>query len=135
VGVVTAAALWLVGMPNAVLWGVVAAVLNFVPYIGAVVNMAILALAALLAFESTTQALLVPAVFLAINIIEGNLVTPMILGSRMRLNTVALFIGLIFWFYLWGIPGAIIAVPIMAALKIMCDHIESLAPIGEFLGT
>jgi predicted PurR-regulated permease PerM len=135
VGVVTAGALWLVGMPNAVLWGVVAAVLNFVPYIGAVVNMAILALAALLAFESTTQALLVPAVFLAINILEGNLVTPMILGSRMRLNTVALFIGLIFWFFLWGIPGAIIAVPIMAALKIMCDHIESLAPIGEFLGT
>ena len=135
VGVVTALALWLVGMPNAALWGVVAAVLNFVPYIGAVVNMVILALAALLAFENTTQALLVPLVFLAINIIEGNLVTPMILGSRMRLNTVALFIGLIFWFYVWGIPGAIIAVPIMAALKIMCDHIESLAPVGEFLGT
>ena len=135
VGVVTALALWLVGMPNAALWGVVAAVLNFVPYIGAVVNMVILALAALLAFESTTHALLVPAVFLAINIIEGNLITPMILGSRMRLNTVALFIGLVFWFYVWGIPGAIIAVPIMAALKIMCDHIESLAPIGEFLGT
>jgi predicted PurR-regulated permease PerM len=135
VGVVTAVALWLVGMPNAVLWGVVAAVLNFVPYIGAVVNMAILGLAALLAFESTSHALLVPAVFLAINILEGNLVTPMILGSRMRLNTVALFIGLIFWWYVWGIPGAIIAVPIMAALKIMCDHIESLAPVGEFLGT
>ncbi len=135
VGVVTALALWLVGMPNAALWGVVAAVLNFVPYIGAVVNMAILALAALLAFDNVTRALLVPAVFLGINIIEGNLVTPMILGSRMRLNTVALFIGLIFWFYVWGIPGAIIAVPIMAALKIMCDHIESLAPVGEFLGT
>ncbi len=135
VGVVTALALWLLDMPNAVLWGVVAAVLNFVPYIGAVVNMVILGLAALLAFESTTDALMVPAAFLAINIIEGNLVTPMILGSKMRLNTVALFIGLVFWWFLWGIPGAILAVPIMAALKIMCDHIESLAPIGEFLGT
>jgi len=135
VGVVTAVALWLVGMPNAILWGVVAAVLNFVPYIGAVVNMVILALAALLAFESTTHALLVPGVFLVINLFEGNLITPMILGSRMRLNTVALFIGLIFWLYVWGIAGAIIAVPIMAALKIMCDHIDSLAPIGEFLGT
>jgi predicted PurR-regulated permease PerM len=110
-------------------------VLNFVPYIGAVVNMVILGLAALLAFESTTDALMVPAAFLAINIIEGNLVTPIILGSKMRLNTVALFIGLVFWWFLWGIPGAILAVPIMAALKIMCDHIESLAPIGEFLGT
>ncbi|MEZ0336130.1 MAG: AI-2E family transporter [Gemmatimonadales bacterium] len=135
VGVVTALVLWLLDMPNAVLWGVVAALLNFVPYIGAVVNMVILGLAALLAFESTTDALMVPAAFFAINIIEGNLVTPMILGSKMRLNTVALFIGLVFWWFLWGIPGALLAVPIMAALKIMCDHIESLAPIGEFLGT
>jgi predicted PurR-regulated permease PerM len=134
VGVVTTIALSLVGMPNPVLWGVIAAVLNFVPYVGAAANMAILGLAALLAFERTADALLVPAVFFGINIIEGNLVTPMILGSRMRLNTVALFIGLIFWWYLWGIPGAILAVPIMAAFKIMCDHIEPLAPIGEFLG-
>jgi predicted PurR-regulated permease PerM len=134
VGVVTGIALALVGMPNAALWGVVAAVLNFVPYVGAVVNVAILALAALLAYETTSQALVVPAVFFGINLIEGNLVTPMILGNRMRLNTVALFIGLLFWWFLWGIPGAILAVPIMAALKIFCDHIESLAPVGEFLG-
>ena len=135
VGVVTALALWLVGMPNPVLWGVVAAVLNFVPYVGAVVNMVILGLAALLTFESTAHALLVPGVFFVINMVEGNLLTPMIYGNRMRLNTVALFIGLVFWWYLWGIPGAILAVPIMAAIKIVCDHIESLAPVGEFLGT
>jgi predicted PurR-regulated permease PerM len=134
VGVVTGIALWLVGMPNPALWGVVAAVLNFVPYVGAVVNMVILALAALLSFDRTADALVVPAVFFGINMIEGNLVTPMIYGNRMRLNTVALFIGLVFWWYLWGIPGAILAVPIMAAIKIVCDHIESLAPIGEFLG-
>ena len=134
VGVVTGVAMWLVGMPNAVLWGVVAAVLNFVPYVGAVVNMVVLLLAAVVTFESTSRALLVPAVFLGINLIEGNLVTPMILGHRMRLNTVALFIGFVFFWYIWGIPGAILAVPIMAALKIVCDHIESLAPIGEFLG-
>ena len=134
VGVVTGIAMWLVGMPNAVLWGVVAAVLNFVPYVGAVVNMAVLLLAAVVTFESTSRALLVPAVFLGINLIEGNLVTPMILGHRMRLNTVALFIGFVFFWYIWGIAGAILGVPIMAALKIVCDHIESLAPIGEFLG-
>ena len=135
VGVVTAIAMGLVGMPNAALWGVVAAVLNFVPYVGALVNMVILALAALVAFDSVSRALLVPAVFFGINLIEGNLVTPMILGRRMRLNTVALFIGFVFWWYIWGVAGAILAVPIMAALKIMCDHIESLTPIGEFLGT
>ena len=135
VGVVTAIAMWAVGMPNAALWGVVAAVLNFVPYVGALVNMVVLALAALVTFDSVSRALLVPAVFFGINLIEGNLVTPMILGRRMRLNTVALFIGFIFWWYIWGVPGAILAVPIMAALKIVCDHIDSLTPIGEFLGT
>lgn len=135
VGVVTAIAMWLVGMPNAALWGVVAAVLNFVPYVGALVNMVVLALAAFVTFDSVSRALLVPAVFLGINLIEGNLVTPMILGRRMRLNTVALFIGFVFWWYIWGVAGAILAVPMLAALKIICDHIESLTPIGEFLGT
>ena len=135
VGVVTAIAMWLVGMPNAALWGVVAAVLNFVPYVGALVNMVLLALAAFVTFDSVSRALLGPAVFFGINLIEGNLVTPMILGRRMRLNTVALFIGFVFWWYIWGVAGAILAVPMLAALKIICDHIESLTPIGEFLGT
>ena len=133
VGVATGLALALVGMPNPVLWGVVAAVLNFVPYIGGLVNTVILTLAALLTFDDVGHALLVPAIFTVINILEGNLITPMIVGRRMRLNTVAVFIGLIFWWYLWGIPGALLAVPIMATIKIACDHIESLAPIGEFL--
>ena len=134
VGVVTGIAMYLLGMPNPVLWGVVAAVLNFVPYVGAVANIVLLALAAFVTFEDTGHALLVPGTFLALNLIESNLVTPMIYGNRMRLNTVALFIGLVFWWYIWGIPGAILAVPIMATIKIACDHIESLAPSGEFLG-
>jgi predicted PurR-regulated permease PerM len=134
VGVVTGLVMYLLGMPNAVLWGVVAMVLNFVPYVGAVANMVLLALAALVTFEDTGRALLVPGAFLVLNLIESNLVTPAIYGNRMRLNTVALFIGLVFWWYIWGVPGAILAVPMMAAFKIACDHIESLSPIGEFLG-
>ncbi len=134
VGVVTGAALALLGMPNPVLWGVISGVLNFVPYVGALINLIVLALAGLLAFETTGHALAVPAVFLAINLVEGNLITPMVLGRRLRLNPVALFIGLIFWLYLWGIIGAILAVPIIAAMKIVCDHVESLAPVGAFLG-
>jgi predicted PurR-regulated permease PerM len=134
VGVATGLAMYLLGLPNAVLWGVVAAVLNFVPYVGAVANIILLALAAFVAFDDTGHALLVPGTFLALNLIESNLVTPMIYGNRMKLNTVALFIGLVFWWYIWGIAGAILAVPIMATVKIACDHIESLAPIGEFLG-
>ncbi|MGZ8398479.1 MAG: AI-2E family transporter [Gemmatimonadales bacterium] len=133
VGVATGAALALLGMPNAVLWGVVAGVLNFVPYIGGLVNTVILALAAFLTFEDAGRALMVPLVFTAINILEGNLITPWIVGRRMRLNTVAVFVGLVFWWYLWGITGALLAVPMLAALKIACDHIAPLAPIGEFL--
>jgi predicted PurR-regulated permease PerM len=134
VGVVTGIVLYLLGMPNAVLWGVVATVLNFVPYVGAVANTVLLGLAAFVTFEDTGRALMVPGAFLLLNLIESNLVTPMIYGNRMRLNTVALFIGLVFWWYIWGVPGAILAVPMMAAFKITCDHIESLSPVGEFLG-
>jgi predicted PurR-regulated permease PerM len=134
VGIVTGVAVYLLGMPNAVLWGVVAAVLNFVPYVGAVANTVLLALAAFVTFDDPGRALLVPGVFLLLNLVESNLVTPMIYGNRMRLNTVALFIGLVFWWFIWGIPGAILAVPMMAAFKIACDHIESLSPVGEFLG-
>lgn len=134
VGVVTGIVMYLLGMPNPLLWGVVAAVLNFVPYVGAVANTVLLALAALVTFEDSGRAMMVPGAFLALNLIESNLVTPVIYGNRMRLNTVALFIGLVFWWYIWGVSGAILAVPMMAAIKIACDHIESLAPIGEFLG-
>jgi predicted PurR-regulated permease PerM len=132
-GAITAAVLYLLKMPNPVLWGTVAAVSNFVPYLGALATVVILGVAALLTFESTGHALAVPGAFFVINLIESNVVTPILLGRRMRLNTVALFIGLVFWWFLWGIPGAILAVPIMAAFKIVCDHVESLAPVGEFL--
>ena len=134
VGVVTGIAMYLLDMPNPVLWGVVAAVLNFIPYVGAVANTVLLALVAFVTFEDTGHALLVPGTFLVLNLIESNLVTPWIYGNRMKLNTVALFIGLVFWWYIWGVPGAILAVPIMATIKIACDHIESLASVGEFLG-
>lgn len=117
------------------LWGVVAAVLNYVPYVGALVNIVILAVAAVLTFDSVGRALVVPAVFLGINLVEGNLITPAIQGRRMSLNPVALFVGFTFWWYIWGIPGAIMAVPMMATFKIVCDHIEGLRPVGEFLGS
>ncbi len=134
VGIVTGFAMFVVGMPNPILWGVIAGLLNFIPYVGALVNVVILGLAAMVQFEDTSRILLVPGVFLAINLLEGNIITPMILGKRLTLNPVAVFVGLIFWWYLWGIPGALLAVPMVATLKIFCDHIESLAPVGEFLG-
>ncbi len=133
-GAATALVTWLYGLPNPVLWGLVAGLFNFVPYLGAVATTIVIGLAAIATFDSVGQALLVPATFFAVNALEGNLVTPMILGRTLMLNTVAVFIGLLFWWYIWGLPGAIIAVPMLVTLKIFCDHFESLKPLGEFLG-
>ena len=134
VGIVTGIAMWLLGMPNPALWGLVAGLLNYMPYIGAFATIAVLGTAALVSFDTLGRALLVPGAFFVINLIEANIVTPLVLGNRLRLNTVALFIGMMFWWYVWGIPGALMAVPMMATIKIFCDHFEDLAPVGEFLG-
>lgn len=133
-GIVVAAALWLMGMPNPVLWGVVAAVSNFIPYLGGLISTAVIGLAALLAFENVWWALLVPTVYFAINTLEGYVITPLIMGRRFTLDPALLFVGLLFWWFVWGAPGALLAVPMMAAFKIFCEHVESLQPIAAFLG-
>ena len=127
-------AMYLLGMPNAILWGVLVFFLEFIPYLGAAAMTAILTVAALTTFDGVGRALLVPAAFLAINLVQANFVTPLLLGKRLTLNPVAIFVGLAFWWWIWGVPGAFIAVPVLATFKIFCDHIETLAPIGEFLG-
>ena len=134
VGVLTGIALWACGMPNPVLWGLVAGLLNYMPYVGAFITLGVLGLAALVSFDTLGRALVVPGAFFIVNLIEANIVTPLVLGNRLRLNTVAIFIGMMFWWYVWGIPGALMAVPMMATIKIFCDHFEDLAPVGEFLG-
>jgi predicted PurR-regulated permease PerM len=123
-----------IGMPNALLWGALAALAEFIPYIGATVLLATLTIAGLVTFPSLSHALVVPGAYLAVNLIQSQFVTPMILGRRLTLNPVAILVGLVFWWWLWGVGGAFIAVPLLATFKIFCDHIESLAPIGEFLG-
>jgi predicted PurR-regulated permease PerM len=133
-GVVVGGAMYLWGMPNPALWGALVVVLEFIPYLGALAMVIILSLVALTTFDNVGHALLIPASFLAINLIQSNVVSPLLLGHRLSLNPVALFIGLAFWFWIWGIGGAFIAVPLLATLKIFCDHIESLASVGEFLG-
>jgi predicted PurR-regulated permease PerM len=134
VGVAVGVGVGLLGMPNPVLWGVLAFVLTYIPYLGAIVGIGILGLAALLVFDDVGQALAVPAVYMVVSFLEGNFVTPLVLGRRLTLNPVVIFVGLLFWFFLWGIPGALLAVPILAVFKIVCDHVDTLAPIGEFFG-
>ena len=133
-GTATAVLMYLLGMPNPVLWGVVAAVLNFVPYLGALVTLAILSVVALLSFDDLGQALLVPAAFLVLNEIEGDMITPWLLGRRLSLNPLGVFLGLVFWGWLWGAVGAFLAVPILVTLKAVCDNVERLMPLGRMLG-
>jgi predicted PurR-regulated permease PerM len=132
-GAVVAGAMELVGMPNPLLWGALAFVLEFIPYIGAMAFTVVLFIAGLTTFQDPARALLPPATFLLINALQANLLTPILQGRRLALNPVAVFIGIAFWYWIWGVPGAFIAVPMLATLKICGDHIESLAPLGQFL--
>ncbi len=133
-GIVVAGVLYLLRMPNPLLWGTMVVLLEFIPYLGAATVVIVLSVAALTAFDSVSHALLIPASFLAINLLQANIVSPMLFSHRLTLNPVALFVGLGFWWWIWGVPGAFIAVPLVATFKIFCDHIATLAPIGEFLG-
>jgi predicted PurR-regulated permease PerM len=132
-GVVTLV-MWALRMPNPVLWGVLVLFLEFVPYLGALVMVGVLTLAALVTFDNLGHIIAVPASYLAINLLQAYVLTPLLLGRRLTLNPVAILIGLILWWEIWGVAGAFIAVPLLATFKILCDHIETLAPLGEFLG-
>lgn len=133
VGAITALALWAVGVPNPVLWGGIATVLNFVPYLGPMVTVSIIALAALASIGSTGHAMLAPAAFLVVHLTESNLVTPLLLGRHLPVNTVAIFLGLLFFGWMWGIPGAVLAVPLTVCVKLVCDHVPALSQVGELL--
>lgn len=123
-----------IGLPNPLLWGVLAAVTNYIPYLGALVMIGVLAMVGFVTFDGLGQSLMAPGAFIGLNLIESYFLTPMILGRRLTLNPVVIFLGLTFWGWLWGITGAVLAVPIMVVFKIFCDHSEALAPLGEFLG-
>ncbi len=132
-GLVVGFVMYALQMPNPVLWGAMAGLLNFVPYLGPMVTLVVLTSVAVLTFSELTSALLRPATFLALTTLEGQLLTPLILGRRLMLNPVVIFISLIFWAWLWGIIGALIAVPLTMIVKILCDAIPPLKPMGEFL--
>ena len=133
-GVTLGLGMYLIGMPNPVLWGVMAGLLVFLPYLGPLTGIAVVTLVAFLTFDSLARALLAPAIYFALETIQGQIVTPMILGLRLALNPVAIFVWLIFWGWMWGIAGVLLAVPMLTVFKILCDHIRPLAPVGEFLG-
>jgi len=133
VGVAMALAMWLTGVGDPILWGTVAFLLNYVPIIGTALGVLIFLFAGLLTIDSLWQALLPAALYLGFHLIEGETVTPMLLAKRFTLNPVLVIISLVFWFWMWGIPGAILSVPMLAIAKIICDGVRPLAALGHFL--
>jgi predicted PurR-regulated permease PerM len=133
-GLLVGVCMALVGLPNPTLWGLLTFCLEFIPYLGGACMLILLTLAGLATFDSIGHAFLPPLIYLAITTLQNNLVSPIAYGRRLRLNPVAVFVGVLFWYTLWGIPGAFLAVPILASIKILGDHLEPLSPIAEFLG-
>ncbi|WP_447773188.1 AI-2E family transporter [Variovorax boronicumulans] len=134
VGLTTGLAFWLLGVENAAVWGIIAAVTNLIPYIGSVIVLVAAGLMAFLQFGSIEMALLVGGVSLAIHTVVGNLLMPWLTSRTSRMNPVAVFVGVIFWGWLWGIWGLLLGIPITMVIKSICDRVEDLQPIGELLG-
>lgn len=132
-GIAVSAGLYFMGVPNAVMWGIFAAVLNFVPYFGPVAGVLLLTAVGLLTFDPLWHGLLPPAWYLMLHLLEANFITPILLGRRFTLNPVVIFVSLIFWTWLWGVPGALLSVPILVSMKAICDRVPTLSPISELL--
>ena len=132
-GLATAAAMAALGMPNALLWGTVAAVLNFIPFVGPITTLGILAIAALVTFSNIGQALIVPGAFLGLHLIESQLVQPLFVGHRLDVSALVILLTVWFGFWFWGIPGVMLAVPLLVALKVASEHLEGWRPVREFL--
>jgi predicted PurR-regulated permease PerM len=132
-GMAVGTAVGLLGLRNPVMWGVMVALLNFVPYLGALTGIICMTIGATLSFDSLGYAVIFPAVYLSFGVLEGSFITPWIMGRSLTLNPVIILLSLTFWGWMWGIVGVILAVPILAAFKIFCAHIKPMEPLAEFL--
>ena len=133
VGIAMALAMWLTGVGDPILWGTVAFLLNYVPILGTALGVLIFLLAGLLTHDTLWQALLPAGLYFGFHLIEGETVTPMLLARRFTLNPVLVIISLVFWFWMWGVPGTILSMPMLAITKIICDRLQPLAAFGHFL--
>lgn len=132
-GVAVAFTMYMLDMPSPLLWGAVAGVLNFIPFVGAMTSAAIIAAVSLLSFDHLGHAVLPPLFFLGLTTIEGFFVTPALVGRRLLLNPIAILLAVFVWSWMWGAAGALIAVPTLAILKIVCDRIEAMRPVAVLI--
>jgi len=123
----------LLGVPNPALWAVMAFLFNYVPFFGPAVCTVIVAFVSLLSFDSVAYACVPPLYFVVISAVEGNLLTPMIVGRSMSLNPIILFVALIVGGWAWGLGGAILAVPLLAVIKIASDKFQTTQPLARLL--
>jgi len=133
VGTAVGTGMFFLHMPNPVLWGALAAIVNFVPYVGPFVGILTVGAVALATFDKPAAGLAPPLFYLILTSIEGNLITPLILGRTTELDPLAIFVWLLFWGWLWGVPGAIVAVPMLMLIKLTCEKSRVLAPIAALL--
>ncbi len=134
VGVANGLSIWAFGLPDPLLWGTAAFLLNYIPILGALTGMVIFFFVGLFSFSSVVWALAPSGVYLLIHIMEGETITPLLLARRFTLNPLLVIVALMFWDWLWGVAGALLAVPLLAVFKILCDNIDMLTPIGHLLG-
>lgn len=132
-GVCIGLAMWILGLPNPMLWGLMAFILNFIPYVGALVGTGVVFLAAAVQFEDPGRVILVPVVYFLCTAIEGNFVTPVVLGGRFRLNPLIVFVWVFLWAGFWGIAGMLIAMPALVIFKIVCENIATMEKFRRIL--
>jgi len=134
VGVLTSLALWYFGVRQYVIWGILAGIFNSIPYLGPLIVTGGLGVVVLIQFDDLLKTAYICGITLAITSLEGWLLTPTLMSRAAQMNPVAIFVGLLFWSWVWGVWGTILAVPMMMTVKAICDRIEDLQPVGELLG-
>src|SRR4026207_1011692 len=132
-GTIVSGGLYFMGVPNAAMWGLLVALLNFIPYFGPVAGCVLLAAVGLLTFNTLWQALPPPPWAFFLHLFWENPLTPVLLGRRFTLNPVVIFVSLIFWTWLWGVPGALLSVPILVSIKAVSDRVASFSFLSEIL--
>ena len=133
-GIVVGLVMWAIGMPDPLVWGLLTFALEFIPYLGAAIMVGLLTITGLTTFAGIGHALLAPLGYLAITMLQNNVVSPFVYAGRLKLNPLAVMVCVLFWWFIWGIPGVFLAIPIAATLKALGDQVPRLAPLGKILG-
>ncbi len=133
-GIAVGLALWAIGMPDPLIWGFATFVLEFIPYLGGAINVGLLLISGFSVFSGWGEVLLAPAIYLIISTLQNNVISPYAYGNRLKLNPLAVMIFVLFWWFIWGVPGAFLAIPIAATLKVLGDQVPRMGTLGELLG-